>query len=61
MLQLRLVCCHLLHELHGHFPATLIYIHVSNKGGKAVVHPQGVGRGCKGLKPQQHTLSPLDR
>jgi hypothetical protein len=20
------------------------------------LHPQGVGRGCKGLKPQQHTL-----
>ncbi|GAB1234132.1 hypothetical protein UT5_05260 [Ferrigenium sp. UT5] len=22
------------------------------------MHPQGVGRGCKGLKPQQHTLKP---
>jgi hypothetical protein len=20
------------------------------------LHPQGVGRGCTGLKPQQHTL-----
>ncbi len=40
---------------------TMIYTHVLNKGGKGVVYPQGVGRGCKGLKPQQHTLSPLDR
>lgn len=24
-----------------------------------VLHPHGVGRGCKGLKPQQHTLSAL--
>jgi len=45
MLQLRLVCCYFL----------------QNKGGKAVVLPHGAGRGCKGLKPQQHTLSPLDR
>jgi len=22
------------------------------------LHPQGVGRGCKGLKPQQHTHKP---
>jgi hypothetical protein len=22
-------------------------------------HPQGVRRGCKGLKPQQHTQGPL--
>ena len=24
--------------------------------GDVGLHPQGVGRGCKGLKPQQHTL-----
>jgi hypothetical protein len=35
----------------------LIENYPAKRGNMTVLYPQGVGCGCKGLKPQQHTLS----